>query len=269
MGKVVNIDHFEPVGYWHMAHSFVRGNWRNEQQSTFMLLAKCCHDTDMLRWLINKPCKKVSSFGSLMHFKPENAPEGSTLRCTDGCKVEASCPYSALKVYMDMKKQGWPVTVITSDLSEAGRMKALKEGPYGKCVYHTDNNVVDHQVVNLEFEGGVTATLTMSGFSPQQGMGMRQTRVMGTHGYLEGNMKSFTYTDFRTNEQTLIDTGIKGGDAGSGHGGGDWALVEQFCKAVSENNPAYLTSTVAVSVESHKIAFKAEKSRLTGKVQTI
>lgn len=269
LGQVLNIDHFEPVGYWHMAHSFVRGNWRNEGESTFMLLAKCCHDTDMIRWLMDKRCQKVSSFGGLSHFTPTQAPAGAPKRCTDGCPVEASCPYSALKVYMDPKKQGWPVTVITSDLSEAGRLKALKEGPYGRCVYHCDNDVVDHQVVNMEFEGGATATLTMSAFSPQQGMGMRQTRIMGTHGYLEGNMRSFTYTDFRTNEQTVIDTKIGGGDAGSGHGGGDWALVEQFCKAVGENNPAYLSSTVAVSMESHKIAFQAEKARRTGTVQPV
>lgn len=269
LGQVVNIDHFEPVGYWHMAHSYVRGNWRNEAESSFMLLAKCCHDTDIIRWLVDRPCTKINSFGSLSHFKKENAPEGSTSRCTEGCKVESTCPYSAIKVYMDMRKQGWPVTVITSDLSEAGRLKALKEGPYGRCVYQCDNDVVDHQVVNMEFRGGATATLTMSGFSPQQGMGMRQTRIMGTHGYLEGNMRTFTYTDFRTNEQTVIDTKINGGDAGSGHGGGDWALVEQFCKAVSENNPNQLSSTVAVSMESHRMAFLAEKARLTGTVQSL
>lgn len=269
LGQVVNIDHMEPVGYWHMAHSYVRGNWRNEKESSFMLLAKSCHDTDIIRWLVDKPCKRVSSFGSLMHFRKENAPAGSTDRCTSGCAAETTCPYSAKRIYLDMNKKGWPVTVITADLSEAGRLKALQEGPYGRCVYKSDNDVVDHQVVNMEFEGGTTASFTMSGFTPQQGMGMRQTRIMGTMGYLEGNMRSFTYTDFRTNQQTVSDTNINGGDAGSGHGGGDWALVEQFCKAVGENNPSYLSSNIEVSIESHRMAFLAEEARLKGTVKAI
>lgn len=269
LGQVINIDHFEPVGYWHMAHSYVRGNWRNEAQSSFMLLAKCCHDTDIIRWMMGRTCTRVSSFGSLQHFKQANAPAGSTARCTDGCAVEPNCPYSAKKLYLDMNRKGWPVSVITADMSHEGRMKALQEGPYGRCVYRCDNDVVDHQVVNMEFDGGATATLTMSGFSPQQGMGMRQTRVMGTMGFLEGNMKEFTLTDFKTNTQTSTDTRISGGDAGSGHGGGDWALVEQFCKAVGEKNPAHLSSTVQVSIESHRMAFMAEKARLTGTVQKV
>lgn len=269
LGDIASIDHLEPVGYWHMAHSFVRGNWRNEKGSTFMLLAKSCHDLDIIRWMVGKPCRQVSSMGSLMHFKKENAPEGSTLRCTDGCKVEATCPYSAPRIYMNPKYTGWPVSVITTDMSPEGRMKALKEGPYGRCVYHCDNDVVDHQLVNMQFEGGTTASFTMAAFTPQQGMGMRKTRIMGTKGYLEGNMQEFTLTDFATNEQKTIDTRIGGGDAASGHGGGDGVLIANFIEAVATGNESLLTSTIAVSVESHRMAFRAEESRLKQAFMTV
>ncbi len=266
MGDVVSIDHFEPVGYWHMAHSYVRGNWRKESESSFMLLAKSCHDLDIMRWLVDKPCQEVASFGSLMHFKASNAPAGSNKRCTDGCAVEATCPYSAMRLYLKPERKGWPVTVITEDLSQEGRMKALKEGPYGRCVYHCDNDVVDHQVVQMKFEGGATGSFTMSAFSPEQGMGMRKTRVMGTRGYLEGDMKEFVITDFLTNKQTSYGSSELGGDAGSGHGGGDMGLIGSFADAVRGNNPKLLTSTIDVSVESHRMAFMAEKARLSKSV---
>jgi predicted dehydrogenase len=231
-----------------------------------MLLAKSCHDLDIIRWLLNKPCKQIASFGSLHHFKPENAPVGSTTRCIDGCKAEPDCPYSALKLYLDMNRKGWPVSVITEDLSLEGRMKALKEGPYGRCVYHCDNDVVDHQVVSMLFEGGATVNFTMSGFTPQAGMGQRHTRIMGTLGYLEGNMIGFKRTIFNGNTTEEFNSDQIGGDAGSGHGGGDRGIITNFVKAVSENNPALLTSTVDVSIESHIMAFKGEESRKTGKI---
>lgn len=265
LGDLVNIDHMEPVGYWHMAHSFVRGNWRNEAESSFMLLAKSCHDMDMIRWLANKPCTRVASFGSLKHFKKENAPQGSSKRCID-CAVEPDCPYSALKVYLNMNNKGWPVSVMTEDFTLEGRMKALREGPYGRCVYHCDNDVVDHQVMSMEFEGGLTANFTMSAFTPQQGMGSRQTRLMGTRGYLDGNMSQFTVTQFVGNKQETFKTNELGGDAGSGHGGGDFGLMGNFVKALAEKNNSLLTSTVEVSVESHIMAFRGEESRKKGQV---
>jgi predicted dehydrogenase len=258
------VDHFEPVGYWHMAHSYVRGNWRKESESSFMLLAKSCHDLDILRWLVDKPCRQIASFGSLKHFKSENAPAGATHRCIEGCKAEPDCPYSALKLYLDMNRKGWPVSVITEDLSLEGRMKALKEGPYGRCVYHSDNDVVDHQVVSMRFEEEITVNFTMSAFTPQKGMGMRQTRIMGTKGYLEGDMSGFTITTFNGNKTEEFLSDQLGGDAGSGHGGGDRGIITNFVEAVRQNNPKLLSSTVDVSVESHIMAFKGEESRKTG-----
>src|SRR5205085_9899193 len=125
IGEVINIEHIEGIGWWHFAHSYVRGNWRNTTKSSPIILAKSCHDMDILLWLIGKSCTKISSFGTLSHFKIDNASEGSTERCTDGCKVEPECPYSALKLYMNMNKSGWPINIISEDLSYEGRLKAI------------------------------------------------------------------------------------------------------------------------------------------------
>jgi len=200
IGEVVTIEHLETVNYAHMAHSYVRGSWARSETSSPMILAKSCHDTDLMRWLVGKRCKRIASFGALTHFKKENAPIGSTKRCIDGCEVEQDCPYSALKLYLDMDQSGWPVNTITNDLSRTGREKALKEGPFGRCVYHSDNNVVDHQVVAMEFEGQITASFTMSAFT----QGSRRTRIMGTMGETTGDMDTITVTNFRNNNSETV-----------------------------------------------------------------
>lgn len=265
LGEVVTIEHCEPVGYWHQGHSFVRGNWRNLATSSPMILSKCCHDLDILRWLVDEPCLTVSSFGSLKHFTQENAPTGSTLRCTDGCSVEPECPYSALKLYMNMKNNDWPVNVITADLSREGRLRALQEGPYGRCVYHCDNDVVDHQVVNMQFGRERTASLTMSAFTT----GSRRTRIMGTMGEAIGDTRLITVANFRTGTESTIDT--ENADTGitSGHGGGDYGLLAAFIKAVQHQDPSFISSSLAVSMESHKMAFDAERSRNEGRIITL
>ena len=161
IGDLVSIQHLEPVMHWHQAHSFVRGNWRNEKESSFMLLAKCCHDLDWIRYMMDVPCEKVQSFGFLKHFTRENQPEGAASRCTDcPADIESRCPYSALQIYLRDRickgKCDWPVDILTSDLTQEGVLKALREGPYGRCVYCCDNDVVDNQVVNFAFSGGST-----------------------------------------------------------------------------------------------------------------
>ncbi|WP_284285378.1 Gfo/Idh/MocA family protein [Alicyclobacillus fastidiosus] len=171
------------VGYWHHAHSFVRGNWRNSQLSSPMLLQKCCHDMDMLQWLIGGKCESVSSFGRLSHFRSENAPEGSTERCTDGCRVEHECPYSAIKLYLNERDE-WPSKVVSLEPTLEARMNALRNGPYGRCVYRCDNDVVDHQVVNLLFDNEVTVNFTMTAFTHQIS---RSFKIMGTTGELRGH----------------------------------------------------------------------------------
>ncbi len=262
IGDVITIEHIEGVGWWHYAHSYVRGNWSDTGKSSPMILAKSCHDMDLLLWLTGKDCKRVSSFGSLIHFKKENAPEGSTMRCTDGCKVEPECPYSALKLYMNMEKTGWPVNTLSEDLSYEGRLKALSEGPYGRCVYQCDNNAVDHQVVSLEFEDGRTASFTMSGFT-QPG---RKIRIMGTMGELSGDGKTITYVNFRNGDTNIFDTVSVGNIDDTGHGGGDYAMLSAFINAVRNLDASVISSTLDESIQSHLMALAAERSRVEGRV---
>lgn len=257
LGEIVSIQHLEPIEHIHMSHSFVRGNWRNSKQSTPIILSKSCHDTDILRWIIDKPCKKVSSFGSLKHFKEENAPEGSTARCTDGCKVERKCIFSAIKNYKE-KKNGLHYLAIDNE-DNASIIKALQEGPYGKCVYRNDNDVVDHQVVNMEFEDEITVAFSMEAFSHYGG---RRTRIFGTKGDLIGDENTMTITDFLTGKQEVWEPGKA--KKGSGHGGGDHGLAKDFIQAISQQDATLLTSTIDASMESHLIGFKAEESRLNG-----
>jgi predicted dehydrogenase len=260
LGDIVSVQHLEPVEHIHMSHSFVRGNWRNSRESTPMILSKSCHDTDILRWIIGKSCLKVSSFGSLKHFSEANAPEGSTARCTDGCAVERDCIFSAVKMYYD--KKGWLHHLALENHDDTSILKGLKEGPYGKCVYRTDNDVVDHQVVNMEFEDQITVAFSMEAFSHYGG---RRTRIFGTQGDLIGDESHMLITDFLTGEQENWEPG-KTKD-GSGHGGGDHGLAHDFIQAVSQQDPTLLTSTIEASMESHLIGFRAEESRLReGKV---
>jgi predicted dehydrogenase len=183
LGEIVGVEHLEPVGWWHFAHSFVRGNWRRLDGSGPMLLTKSCHDLDWLRYIVGRSAVAVASRGGLHHFTPANRPAGAADRCLD-CAVEPTCPYSAVRLYVgslgDPVRERWPLSIVTTDLTEAGMRQALRDGPYGRCVYSCDNDVVDHQVVTVDFEGGVTATLTVSAFTP---MGRRRTRIMGTPGY--------------------------------------------------------------------------------------
>ncbi|GIP29833.1 oxidoreductase [Paenibacillus sp. J23TS9] len=260
VGTIATIQHSEYVGYRHMTHSYVRGNWRNSAETSPMVLAKSCHDLDIISWLMDKPCTHVSSFGSLLHYREEHAPEGSTARCTDGCQVEQSCPFSALKLYNQPPEHPW-ARYITHDLTQEGIMTALKEGPFGRCVYRCDNNVVDHQIVNMEFAGGANATFTLSSFTEHE---VRRVRIMGTKGEIYGDMEEGTYTlnRFETGEQVEFHCGV----AGDGHGGGDDRMVAEFLQNVRENENdtvSALTSATA-SLQSHLIAFAAEESRFLG-----
>ncbi len=263
LGTIVSVQHFEPVEHIHMSHSFVRGNWRNTKESNPMILSKSCHDLDILRWLINKPCVRLSSFGSLKYFKAENAPAGSTLRCIDGCQVESECPYSAIKIYL--KRNDWVQSLRLENNNPETILKALKEGPYGRCVFHCDNDVVDHQVVAMEFEEQITASFAMEAFTSYGG---RRTCVMGTLGDAVGDMNTLTITDFRTNQKQVWDA-RQAAKIESGHGGGDYGLMHDFIRAVTQQNPALLTSTIEASMESHLMAFKAEESRLSGKTVAV
>ena len=265
VGKVACIQHLEPVGYWHQAHSFVRGNWGNEGRSSFMLLAKSCHDLDCLRYIMGVRCLRVSSFGSLYHFRKEHKPEGAADRCLD-CPVEPDCPYSAKKIYLGLVAEGrtgWPVAVLTPDVTVEGVTEALRTGPYGRCVYECDNDVVDHQVVNMEFEGGRTATFTMTAFTQA---GRRKTRIFGTRGQIEGDGREIRVFDFLTDQTRSIDTQASDASILGGHGGGDYRLMSSFISAVAGNDPGMILSGAAETLETHLMVFAAERARREGTV---
>ncbi|MFV0400917.1 MAG: Gfo/Idh/MocA family protein [Oscillospiraceae bacterium] len=265
VGEIVSIQAIENVGYAHQAHSFVRGNWRNSEETSPMILQKCCHDMDILLWLTGKELRKVSSYGGLYLFRPEKAPVGSALRCLDGCKVKDSCPYDAEKIYITgangviAGKTGWPLDVLTMHPTEASIREALEDGPYGRCVYHCDNNVVDHQVINLELEGGVTVNFTMCAFTSKTS---RYTKVMGTMGEIIADMGENTITILPfVGEPKVIDVAKLADDFG-GHGGGDDRMVADLIGLVSGERKGAALTSVDQSVASHYACFAAEQSRL-------
>jgi predicted dehydrogenase len=256
IGRLVSFDLVEGVEYIHQSHSFVRGNWGNEGRSTFMLLAKSCHDIDLLGYLVGKPCRRVSSFGSLTYFRPENAPPGAPERCTDGCPAEGQCMYSALKVYLPEEAPSW-----FADHADfrgkpvAEKMEKLKTGPYGRCVYRCDNDVVDHQVVGFEFDGEVTGTFTMTAFDP----GGRRLRLHGTEGQIEAEAKTNTVELYRPANKSRIKTVIpfQPGE----HGGGDAAVMAGLLRAIRNNDPSQVLTGTAESLRTHAVVFAAEKAR--------
>ena len=267
IGRLVSVQHLEPVGWWHFAHSFVRGNWRNSHESGPMLLTKCCHDIDWLVHLFGSIPQRVTSFGSLSHFKPSERPAGAADRCLD-CPVEPVCPYSAKRLYLnalaDSDRHFWPLGAVTPTFTEESVLDALRTGPYGRCVYASDNDVVDHQVVNMEFADGATCSLTVSAFTPME---HRRTRLLGTHGYLDGDGRAVRYVDFRNGAEEIFDSAAEGGpSAADGHGGGDEGLTEAFTEAVATGDPSLLTSDAAHSLATHRVVWAAERARLDGEI---
>ncbi|PBL02644.1 NAD(P)-binding protein [Armillaria gallica] len=266
LGRLINLVQVEPVGYYHFAHSYVRGNWAKEDKSSFSLMTKSCHDIDIIcHWLSPSTPTRVSSFGSLQHFRRSAKPveAGAATRCID-CPIEQTCPYSAKKVYLDpvsRGNKGWPASTIVDGIPDIENItEALKSGPYGKCVYESDNDVCDNQVVNLEFDNGSTASFTMVAFTSL--ICDRQLRMHFTHGEIVGDMNKFTVTDFRTRTTT---THIPK-DEGGGHGGGDLGLIRSFVKAVRTGDQKVLGTDIADVVKSHLTVFAAETSRKEGRV---
>lgn len=259
IGRIVSIQHNENVSYWHQAHSYVRGNWANTGRSSPMILAKSCHDMDLLCWFAGTDPVKVSSFGGLSHFRRENAPEGAPGHCLDGCPAEATCPYHAKKVYLSAPD--WMKLPVSNDMTDAGLLKALAKGPYGRCVYRADNDVVDHQVVAVEFAGGTTASFTMTAFTHEN---TRTIKLMGTRGEIRGHMdkNEIEVYVFGTNgdQPERIDTAGPDG----GHGGGDQGIMKAFVELV-EKGLHREVADVTHAITAHLLAFAAEASRLEEK----
>ncbi len=268
IGEVVSIQHFEPIEHTHMAHSYVRGNWHNSKATTPIILAKSCHDLDIIKWVINKPSQKISAMGDLKWFKAANAPEGSTARCADGCKIERQCPYSAVKEYVDLNKRTSVFDVPEGVNRKQFIAEKLKTTNYGRCVYRMENDQPDHYVTNIQFADSVTASFSMEAFTSYHG---RRTRVMGSMGDLVGDMTELVHHNFITTKETKFIPKAEDveGYKNSGHGGGDWLLVKDFVQAVAQKNPKLLTSTIDESIESHVMGFMAEESRIKGKVMDI
>lgn len=267
IGKVKNVVHVEGVGDLHYSHSYTRGDWHNTAQSSPMLLAKSCHDIDIIQWLVGEKCKKVQSFGSLTYFCSDNKPDGAPEFCVDGCPHEENCPYSAVKIYRG-REVSWFVPQATKihNPTDEDIEKLIRETNYGRCVFQCDNDVVDQQVVNMVFESGATASFTMSAFNK----GGRKIRIMGTKGELEGIMGEdyITVYDSLTRKygQISIKDNVADESIAGGHGGGDAGIVRALCQMMTGRYTGNNIADITTSVENHLATFAAEESRLTDKV---
>lgn len=280
-GDLMNIDCAENIGYWHFILSYVRGIHHHSSLSHSFMMAKAIHDVDLISWFAGAPASRVSSFGSLKFFTEENAPDGAPERCTDGCPVEASCEFSAIKQYIKPGQPDIPwrlfagqslgavidviryprfrtmASVITQDdLSEAGIRKALDETNYGRCVFRCPNDVADHQTVSIEFDNGVTASFSLNAFS------LVWERTLNLHGAkgeirsadFSGRLETRTFNPARVKKERIRYHGII-------HGGGDEIILLKFADAVASGNPDELLTLADTSLESHLIGFAAEKAR--------
>ncbi len=258
IGTIRLVDHIENIGYYHFAHSYVRGNWRNTKEAAPIILAKSCHDMDLIDWLLEKRCLELSSSASLEYFTEDNFPKGAADRCLD-CSVVEDCPYAAQKIYLT-EEEGWPVSVITDDLSYDGRIRALKEGPYGRCVFKCDNNVPEVQTVRMTMEDNIEVNFALTAFSSQI---TRRTSFYGSLGEIQADFEEGEIIIDRFGFDRKI---IKVSAPGEGHGGGDTGLMDYFVKFLEKENIQSGDSTsLDASIESHKMAFAAEESRIDEK----
>ncbi|GAB3553903.1 Gfo/Idh/MocA family oxidoreductase [Arthrobacter tumbae] len=291
LGELATIRMEENIGFWHFAHSYVRGNWSNSATSSPMVLAKTSHDLDIIRWLSGQTPERVASFGKLLHFRRDRAPAGAPSHCVKGCPVSESCPFYAPRYYAEALKDvhGWPVALVTDDTTVEGRLEALAVSPYGRCVYRCENDVVDHQQSLFDFPSGLTATLTTSAFT---GHNTRTFQITGSRGEMSGQMDSghIRLERFAPEPPRLADLGIQAlestngplghnvyewtalpvaSDNGDhrGHAGGDDALTEKFIDGVlSDHFDDHVSTTLATSLDSHWMAFAAEEARLNNTI---
>lgn len=264
LGKIISIQHNENIGNFHMAHSFVRGNWRNSELSSPLIMQKSCHDMDILAWLANSEAETISSFGDLRFFREENAPENSSERCID-CKAAEGCRFDARKAYLPVLGQ-WPATVIGTDQSEEGFLEALKTSPYGRCVFRCDNDVCDNQVSLIRFKNGVTVSFNLSSFTNKM---CRTLKIMCENGEIRGDdsLNRIEVIHFTSNQVDGYETRVITPKLVAGaHGGGDSGLMEDFLNILS-SDPGHADSRSSInrSVESHIMAYAAEQSRTSGK----
>ncbi len=260
IGEVISIRATENVGYWHYTHSYVRGKWRKSEETSPMILAKCCHDMDLFVWLTKSRCQSISSMGALTYFRKECAPQGAARYCLQNCKRKAECPFDAEKIYLEEQTGGreWMQQEVGGSTEKEKIKKALYDGSYGRCVFQCDNDVVDHQIVCAQMENGVTISFSMSGFHEKN---YRTIHIMGTTGELFGTMEEEHLTLQQFGKRAVeIRTGEEAGE--KSHGGGDEQLMEDLYTSVTEGKNTL--TELKDSLESHYMALAAEQSRIEG-----
>lgn len=253
IGDIVHIEHMEAIGHLRFAHNYVRGRWAKEKENTFLLLHKCSHDIDYINWLFREPCARVSSFGSLKYFISANAPKGSARRCMDGCIINNTCPYSAPALYVNAPLNEWPARDVCRIHTRDEHLNAVKTGPFGACVWHAGNDVVDHQVVMMEFEGGATATCTLSGYSATNG---RRVRLQGTLGEILFDEVAGTISTKRFSGQNEEIVQI---EAPQSYHPEDQDIVDEWLSSII--NSTTVTVDASEALRTHAVVFAAEKSR--------
>ncbi|MGV9199019.1 MAG: Gfo/Idh/MocA family oxidoreductase [Promethearchaeia archaeon] len=302
IGDVIHYEHSENVSYWHFGHSYVRGFYKNKAESNPLILAKSCHDLDLMYWNLGEP-QEVKAMGDLTFYKEENAPADAPDRCTDGCPHAEECAWYAPRLYMRGEElirigtesdsrllrfganlalnhrkfvkflsffiprlrtvlnwQYFPAIALGADLSPEAKMKALREGQFGKCIYKCGNDVVDHIVATFQFPSGTTGTLTVHGLSEHEG---RELRIFGTKGTLRGYFRHYGekiwVTDFRyRNEEVVYESGA----SLESHGGSDFLLMDQFTAVLLGEKTAEEAglTTLSSAMESHYMGFAAQNS---------
>lgn len=280
IGDIINIQTTEHVSYHHLSTSYIRGKWANSKKChTSMLLAKCCHDLDIMMWMMSetKP-KKISSFGGKFQFKPENAPAGAGTICMKDCPLVDTCVYSTKRLYIDHPDRWafyvWDALEGIKNPTIEDKINLMKsDSPYARCIYKCDNDVVDHQSVMVEFESGATGTHNMVGGSSEP---RRDIHIIGTKGEIFGNFEDSKFTVLKINpspdahneecdveEHDLRVTGDMVGAYG-GHGGGDERLAADFVKFIRGEEHSLACTSIFDSVAGHLSVYLADQSRENG-----
>ncbi len=283
IGDIINIQLTEHVNYHHLAVSYITGKWGNEEEcGTTMLMAKCCHDVDIMVWLMNHTSPKyVSSFGSDFQFDESKKPEGAGTRCMVDCEIENECLYSAKKLYIDHPER-WSFYV-WDELEDSGtpltienKIESLKtDNRHGRCVWDCNHTVVDHQSTMVEFEDGSTGTLNMIGGSSKED---RTIHIIGTKGEIEGVLGDSTYIVRKIDprpgheySEEVYELDVDGDASGVNgtHGGGDLRLVADFVDLLSGETPSISTTSIKDSIMGHYVVFKADEARVKRQVVEI
>lgn len=280
IGDIINIQTTEHVSYHHLSTSYIRGKWANSDKChTSMLLAKCCHDLDIIMWMMSetKP-KQISSFGGKFQFKPENAPKEAGTICMKDCPLVDTCVYSTKRLYIDHPDRWafyvWDALEGKKNVTIEDKIALMKsDSPYARCIYKCDNNVVDHQSVLINFESGATGTHNMVGGSAEP---RREIHIIGTKGEIFGNFEESKFTVLKIdpspdahNEECdveEVDLRVTGDMVGAygGHGGGDERLAADFVKFIRGEKPSLACTSIFDSVAGHLSVYLADKSRENG-----